>query len=153
MDDVTSAPQVTDNQAAARFEIVSGGRLAGLRYRRVGRRLVLVHTGVPPELEGHGLGGALVAAAVDRAAREGLTVVPACPFARQWLERHADAAATVTVDWTAAGRGTSQPPAETAGPFASAVSRATQDPATALVTSPDTPGDVGDLPALPAMNR
>lgn len=98
MDGVTSSPQITDNQAAARFEIVVGDQLAELRYRRVGRRLVLVHTGVPPELAGHGLGGALVAAAIERAAREGLTVVPACPFARRWLEQHPDVAATVTID-------------------------------------------------------
>src|SRR5579875_2628891 len=103
MDGVTSPPQVTDNPAASRFEIVRDGRLAELRYRRAGRRLVLIHTGVPPELEGHGLGGALVAAAIGRAAQEGLTVVPVCPFARRWLERHPGAAATVTVDWAAAG--------------------------------------------------
>jgi predicted GNAT family acetyltransferase len=41
----------------------------------------------------------LVAAAVDRAGREGLTIVPLCPFARIWLERHPDAAARVPVDW------------------------------------------------------
>jgi predicted GNAT family acetyltransferase len=40
-----------------------------------------------------------VAAAMDRAARQGLTVVPLCPFARGWLERHADEAAKATVDW------------------------------------------------------
>ena len=40
-----------------------------------------------------------MAAAVDRAAREGLTVVPLCPFARGWLERHAAEAAEVTIDW------------------------------------------------------
>jgi predicted GNAT family acetyltransferase len=40
-----------------------------------------------------------VVAAIDRAAREGLTVVPVCPFARSWLERHADQSAKVTIDW------------------------------------------------------
>ena len=51
---------------------------------------------------GHGLGGRLVAAAVEDAARRGLTIVPICPFARGWLERHPDVAATVDIDWTAA---------------------------------------------------
>ena len=90
---------VTDNQDASRFEITADGRLAELRYRLRGDQLVLVHTGVPPELEGRGIGGTLVAAAVDRAAEQGLTVVPLCPFARGWLERHPDAAGRVTVDW------------------------------------------------------
>jgi uncharacterized protein len=99
MDPVTETPQVTDNQAASRFELTVDGHLAELRYRRNGKRLVLVHTEVPAELEGRGLGSALVAAAAGRAASEGLTVVPLCPFARGWLERHTDVAATLTIDW------------------------------------------------------
>ena len=89
---------VTDNQAASRFELGADGSLAELLYRRVGNRLVLIHTEVPVELEGRGIGGALVAAAVDRAAREGLTLVPLCPFARGWLQRHPDVAKTATID-------------------------------------------------------
>jgi uncharacterized protein len=91
---------VTDNQAESRFELSVDGRLAELPYRRNGKRLVLIHTEVPKELEGRGLGGTLVAAAVDRAAREGLTVVPLCPFARGWLQRHPDAASrAAAIDW------------------------------------------------------
>jgi uncharacterized protein len=95
---VSDTPQVTDNGAASRFELTVDGVLAELRYRRNGQRLVLIHTGVPAELEGRGLGGALVRAAVERAERDGMTVVPLCPFARDWLERHPDVAAKVTVD-------------------------------------------------------
>jgi predicted GNAT family acetyltransferase len=62
---------------------------------------VLVHTAVPPELEGQGIGGTLVRAALERAASEGLTVVPLCPFARGWLQRHPEAASQVVVDWGA----------------------------------------------------
>ncbi len=90
--------QVTDNQAASRFELRADSSLAELLYRRVGNRLVLIHTEVPVELEGRGIGGALVAAAVDRAAREGLTLVPLCPFARGWLQRHPDVAKAATID-------------------------------------------------------
>jgi predicted GNAT family acetyltransferase len=96
---VSDAPQVTDNQAQSRFELDTDGHVAELVYRRNGKRLVLIHTDVPAELEGRGIGGRLVAAAIGRAAREGLTVVPLCPFARSWLERHADESAKVTIDW------------------------------------------------------
>jgi predicted GNAT family acetyltransferase len=97
---VSDARQVTDNQAASRFQFqAAGGPLAELRYRRNGNRLILIHTEVPAELEGSGIGGGLVVAALDRAAREGLTVVPLCPFARGWLERHADVASQATIDW------------------------------------------------------
>ena len=54
---------------------------------------------MPEQLEGHGIGGALVTAAIDRAARDGMTVVPLCPFARGWLERHPEVASRVTIDW------------------------------------------------------
>ena len=98
---MSDALPVTDNQAASRFEISDGGHLAELRYHRNGNRLVLIHTEVPVELEGRGLGGALVIAAVDRAARDGLTIVPFCPFARGWLERHSGVADRVAIDWQA----------------------------------------------------
>ena len=99
--------EVIDNVAAERFEFTEDGYLAELVYhvhrdQENGDRFTLIHTEVPEELEGRGLGGALVTAAIERAAREGLTVVPLCPFARGWLERHPDVAARATVDW---GRG------------------------------------------------
>lgn len=96
---MNDAEQVTDNQAASRFELNLDGHLAELLYRRRADRLVLVHTGVPEALGGRGIGGLLVQAALNRAAGEGLTVVPLCPFARSWLERHPDATAAVNVDW------------------------------------------------------
>ena len=99
---VSDAQQVTDNQPESRFELRVDGLLAELPYRRNGKRLVLIHTEVPEQLEGHGLGGALVTAAVERAARDGLTVVPLCPFARGWLQRHPDVAGRADIDW---GRG------------------------------------------------
>ncbi len=98
---MSDALPVTDNQAASRFEISEGGHLAELRYHHNGKRLALIHTEVPEELEGRGIGGLLVAAAVDRAALEGLTIVPFCPFARRWLQRHADVADRVVIDWKA----------------------------------------------------
>jgi uncharacterized protein len=90
---------VTDNRAESRLEIHAGGEQAELIYRLRAGRLVLIHTGVPEVLSGRGLGGQLVRAALDKAAGEGLTVVPLCPYARSWLERHPDEASKVTIDW------------------------------------------------------
>jgi len=92
---------VVDDHAESRFEIEIDGVVAELVYRRRADRLVLIHTAVPDKLAGHGVGGQLVRAAVDRAAKERLTLVPLCPFARDWLERHPDVADTVDVDWGA----------------------------------------------------
>ncbi len=80
------------------FEYRAGDFVAELVYRRRGGRMVLLHTGVPTALEGQGAGGQLVRAAVRYATDEDLTVVPACPFARAWLERHPDVAALVPID-------------------------------------------------------
>jgi predicted GNAT family acetyltransferase len=62
-------------------------------------RLILIHTGVDDSLQGHGVGGQLVMAAIDRARAEGLTIVPWCPYARHWLREHPDALKTVDIDW------------------------------------------------------
>ena len=98
---MSDALPVTDNQAKSRFEISDGGYLAELRYHLSGKRLALIHTEVPEELEGRGIGGVLVTAAVDRAAREDLTIVPYCPFARRWLQRNSDVAERAAIDWQA----------------------------------------------------
>jgi uncharacterized protein len=94
-------PIVRDDQAAGRFVLEVDGHEAELIYRLEGDRFVLVHTGVPDELGGRGLGGVLVRAALARAAADGLTIVPRCPFARGWLEKHPDEVGAVEIDWPA----------------------------------------------------
>ena len=91
---------VNDNQADSRLEIRADGELAELLYRTRAGRLILVHTEVPEALGGRGLGGELVRAAIGKAPAEGMTLVPLCPFARGWLERHPEEAAKVAIDWT-----------------------------------------------------
>ena len=93
MSDVIDVPE------QGRFELDVDGHVAELVYRVEGSHLVLIHTEVPEALGGRGLGGQLVRAAVARAAAEDLTIVPRCPFARRWLERHPDVTAAVSVDW------------------------------------------------------
>ena len=92
-------PEITDNEAESRFVYQDGGAEAELLYHLNGTRLVLIHTEVPDALSGRGLGGRLVRAAVDRARRQGLTIVPWCPFARRWLQEHEDVASSVSIDW------------------------------------------------------
>jgi len=90
---VSEFPDVIDNQEKSRFELALDPEVAELIYRLSGKRLVLIHTGVPFELEGHGIGGKLVTAAVDRAEREGLTL------ASDWLRRHPETAKRALIDW------------------------------------------------------
>lgn len=97
--DTRDRPPVVDDADHHRLVVETDGEEAELVYRVNGRRLVLVHTGVPDAIGGRGIGGELVRAAVERARAEDLTVVPLCPYARQWLEQHPEVAGTVSVDW------------------------------------------------------
>lgn len=92
---------VEDRPEERRFVYDAPDGSGELVYRALPGRLVLVHTEVPPEHEGHGIAGKLVRAAVARAAAGHETLVPLCPYARRWLETHPDEAAAVDVDWSA----------------------------------------------------
>ena len=87
--------EVVDRPDRNRFELVADGATAELRYEIRGDELALVHTGVPDELGGRGIGGRLVEAAIARAARDGRDIVAECPFARDWIDRHPGALGTV----------------------------------------------------------
>ena len=100
MNEEAAEPAVIDIPDQGRFVVELEGHTAELVYRAEPGRLILVHTGVPSELEGRGIGSMLVRASVARAAAQGLTVVPWCPFAREWLRAHPDVADGVTIDWT-----------------------------------------------------
>jgi predicted GNAT family acetyltransferase len=94
-----SAAEVRHDVGASRFVLEEGRFEAELVYRRRADRLILIHTEVPDALGGRGIGARLVRAAVAHARAEHLTIVPWCPFARQWLTDHADEAEGVTIDW------------------------------------------------------
>jgi predicted GNAT family acetyltransferase len=92
-------PIVVDNVTAGRFELEIDGHLALLVYRRAEGRLILIRTVVPEELQHHGVAGRLVQAALADAVHDDLTVAPLCPFARDWIEKHPEAAALVPIQW------------------------------------------------------
>jgi uncharacterized protein len=81
--------EVVDNPNERRFEARVAGALAGVLYYAKGPgRLVLVHTEVADEFEGHGVGGRLVAGALDDIRARGLTVTVRCPFASAYVDKH-----------------------------------------------------------------
>jgi uncharacterized protein len=82
---------VRDAPERDRFEIEVDGAVVGfVQYRRRPGALAFMHTEIDPDHEGAGLGGDLVAAALDEARREGLQVLPFCPFVRSYIEHHAE---------------------------------------------------------------
>jgi predicted GNAT family acetyltransferase len=79
---------VTNNEEAHRFEAIIEGQKAFVNYRRFPDRIVLVHTEVPVEFEGHGLAGKLAKTALDFARTNNLRVVPQCPYITHYLRKH-----------------------------------------------------------------
>jgi hypothetical protein len=79
---------VTHNPSASRFEATVDGELCRADYRLQDGVMRMVHTEVPYRLEGRGIAGRIVAAALDHARAHGLKVVPACSFVRAYMRRH-----------------------------------------------------------------
>src|SRR5882724_8662083 len=71
-----------------RFEVQIDGKTALLLYRLSDGIITFTHTEVPPEFEGHGIGGRLAHAALEFAKAENLRVVPACSFMAAYVHQH-----------------------------------------------------------------
>jgi len=85
---MSSASSVRDNAKAHRFELDIDGHVAFSNYRRQGNVLIMLHTEVPPALNGRGIGSRLVAGILDIARAQQLTVEPVCPFVKAYLRKH-----------------------------------------------------------------
>jgi hypothetical protein len=80
---------ITNVPDARRYEARFGDQLAGwVDYGRVRNRLVAIHTEVPSEFGGRGIGTALVRHVIADARATGFTITPRCPLFVTWFERH-----------------------------------------------------------------
>lgn len=79
---------VRDNTALERFELQTDGHTAYLYYRLEPGVITLVHTEVPPELGGRGVGSTLVREALEAIRRKRLKVVAKCPFVAAYMGKH-----------------------------------------------------------------
>lgn len=83
---MTSA--VTDNAAKSRFELDVDGHIAFIEYQRTPDRLVLVHTEVPKELGGRGIGSKIAQGAFDWLRSKGLKAELRCDFLQGYAKKH-----------------------------------------------------------------
>jgi hypothetical protein len=83
---------VVDNRAEHRYELAVDGHVAAAYYERADGVITFVHTEVPPELGGKGIGSKLVKGALEQARSDGLKVIAQCPFVRGYIAKHPDAA-------------------------------------------------------------
>ncbi|WP_127143959.1 DUF5996 family protein [Pelagibacterium montanilacus] len=78
-----------ENGAKGRYRLVVEGVEAEMTYSRAGEKLLIIdHTEVPTALRGRKVGERLVERAVQDARRDGITIIPLCPFAKAQIERH-----------------------------------------------------------------
>ncbi len=71
-----------------RFQVIVEGEACVADYRLRDGVMAIVHTEVAPRLNGRGIAGALVQAALDHAQAQGLKVNPVCSYAATYMRRH-----------------------------------------------------------------
>jgi predicted GNAT family acetyltransferase len=80
--------QVRDAKERHRFELEAEGHVAFSTYERSGKVVTILHTEVPKELGGRGIGSALAQGLLDLIRADGLKVQPLCPFVKAYIGKH-----------------------------------------------------------------
>jgi len=79
---------IINNTERQQFQVQAEGEIASLEYRTNDGKIVLMHTEVPDNLGGHGIGSALAEYAFKYARANHLPVKVYCPFVQAYLKRH-----------------------------------------------------------------
>jgi predicted GNAT family acetyltransferase len=87
---------VTEDPDARRFELRARDEVLGwIDYLPAGASVILAHTEIAPGHERQGLGSVLVGRALEDLRARGMTVIPTCPFAAAFIQRHPEYADVV----------------------------------------------------------
>ena len=82
--------EVVNNKPHHRYELAVDGHVAASYYKLADGIITFIHTEVPPELGGKGVGSKLIRGALDQVRTDGLKVIAQCPFVKAFIEKHAD---------------------------------------------------------------
>ena len=80
--------ELRDNKEANRFEVEVEGHIAFVDYRRGKDHISYIHTEVPKELSGNGVGSFLAKKVLEYAEQHQLRVKPYCPFIKAYIDKH-----------------------------------------------------------------
>ncbi len=83
-----SALKIENNESEHRWEARLGEYVAFSKYQLNADTIQFTKTRVPPELEGQGVAGRLIQAALDDARKQHLIVIPVCRFVASYIRRH-----------------------------------------------------------------
>jgi predicted GNAT family acetyltransferase len=76
------------NDTLHRLELEVEGSIAFIEFKLSHGKLFLIHTEVPPALEGKGAGSAIVQKALQYAKDNNYKIVPICAFVQSYLKKH-----------------------------------------------------------------
>ena len=76
------------NEKDHRFEMKVGGYTAFIEYQQVPGKIILIHTEVPPQLEGKGAATAIIEKALTYIEQNNLKLKPYCPMVVAYIKRH-----------------------------------------------------------------
>jgi uncharacterized protein len=82
------ADPIRDNVALSRFELDLDAGVAVVTYRLLPGAITLVHTEVPAEVRGSGVGSDFVGRVLEQVRRRGLKMVPQCSFVRAFMAKN-----------------------------------------------------------------
>jgi len=83
-----STYELKNNRISKQFEFHIDGLIPRIEYIRAKDKIFLVHTEVPEQLEGQGIGSQLILAVLKEIERQDLTLVPLCPFVAGYIKEH-----------------------------------------------------------------
>jgi hypothetical protein len=82
--------EIVNNKTRHRYELAVDDHIAATYYAIADGVITFIHTEVPPELGGRGIGSKLIKGALDQARADGLKVIAQCPFVKAYIDKHAD---------------------------------------------------------------
>ena len=77
-----------DNREEKRFEMPFENTVSFIEYEKDGNIISLLHTEVDESLEGQGAGTAIVEKVLRQIEKEGMQLIPLCPFVVAYIKRH-----------------------------------------------------------------
>lgn len=81
--------KLIDNSDQNRYEFRIGEYIAEVDYiKSTDNKIRLTHVEVPSVLEGQGIGSQLVKKVLEDIEKQGLKLIPLCPFVISYIKRH-----------------------------------------------------------------
>ncbi|WP_316794322.1 GNAT family N-acetyltransferase [Pedobacter frigoris] len=78
------------NESKSQFELEIDGHTALIVYKEHGKKIWLIHTESPAELQGKGAATAIIEKTLAYIEENGYRLIPLCPFVVAYMKRHTE---------------------------------------------------------------